>query len=156
MFGQLFVTVLAAGFIWFVVDTAVGLRKNIKAAKASGLEWIITRKFYCLLIVDEKHVPFAVPIYSIPSLSSFSSISVHARAGDQRNSVRVTSKHFRRRKYPEAVSQGFDLLSTGFPCMKSTLVSRKGDARKKHGTGSPSGLPLRLNELLLLVIFLVN
>lgn len=44
MFGRLFATAFAACIVWFVFVGVTGLRKNVKAARESGLPWFIARK----------------------------------------------------------------------------------------------------------------
>lgn len=46
MFPQLFTAVLAAWAVWFIFDGVRGFRKNAKAARESGLPWIIARKWW--------------------------------------------------------------------------------------------------------------
>lgn len=49
MFGLVYATALAAlaaWLAWAVIDAVVGLRRNIKAARESGLRWFVARKFF--------------------------------------------------------------------------------------------------------------
>lgn len=50
MFGLLCATAFAASLAWFIVSATIGLRKNIKAAKESGLQWFVARKSSCCLL----------------------------------------------------------------------------------------------------------
>ena len=44
MFGFLCATVFMGWLVWFVVDAVMGLRRNVKAARESGLKWFVARK----------------------------------------------------------------------------------------------------------------
>lgn len=49
MFGLVYataLTALAAWLAWAVIDAVMGLRRNIKAARESGLRWFVARKFF--------------------------------------------------------------------------------------------------------------
>ena len=51
MFGLVYataLTALAAWLAWAVIDAVMGLRRNIKAARESGLRWFVARKFFCM------------------------------------------------------------------------------------------------------------
>ncbi|KAL8703443.1 MAG: hypothetical protein Q9201_003381 [Fulgogasparrea decipioides] len=45
MFGRLCATAFVAWFLWFVFDAVRGFRRNSKAAKESGLEWVVAPQF---------------------------------------------------------------------------------------------------------------
>ena len=49
MFGLLCATAFAAWVLWFVFDAVRGLRRNLEAARQSGLEWIVARGFFFFL-----------------------------------------------------------------------------------------------------------
>lgn len=51
MFGLLCVTALAACLLWFAIDAVKGLRRNMKAARESGLEWFIAREFVEIFLI---------------------------------------------------------------------------------------------------------
>lgn len=49
MFGLVCATALAAWMVWWVFDGAMGLRRNVKAARESGLQWFLSRELRFLL-----------------------------------------------------------------------------------------------------------
>ncbi|KAL8756235.1 MAG: hypothetical protein Q9199_003085, partial [Rusavskia elegans] len=65
MFGLVYATAFAAfaaWLAWFVVDVVMGLRRNVKAARESGLRWIVARTSSILDPIwsyRERYAPFA-------------------------------------------------------------------------------------------------
>lgn len=60
MFGLICATALAAWILWLVFDGVRELRRNMKAARESGLTWIIARELISSITDFQFGVSFQV------------------------------------------------------------------------------------------------